>query len=130
MTGDFFALKTAQIGWCRWTTAPWQPLLGSDSWQDYVKILYFLIFTGIAIIFIRKLPLSLNLLIWISLLAPLFYNTITQPRYIAVIFVFFMLLGTTMQKFRNRWNIVIVIILFLIQLWTFSFWLVTDELSF
>jgi Gpi18-like mannosyltransferase len=130
MTGDFFALKTAQIGWCRWTTAPWQPLLGSDSWQDYVKIFYFLIFTGIAIFFIKKLPVSLNLLIWISLLAPLFYNTITQPRYIAVIFVFFMLLGAMMQKLRMRWNILIVIALFLAQLWTFSFWLVSDELSF
>jgi hypothetical protein len=130
MTGDFFAWKTAQIGWCRWTTAPWQPFLDSGSWQDYVKIIYLLAFIGAAIAFAKKLPLSLNLLIWISLLAPLFYNTMTSPRYISVIFVFFMLFGSVLARLRNRWNIAIVIVLLLIQLWTFSFWLIADELSF
>jgi len=130
MTGDFFALKTAQIGWCRWTTAPWQPLLNSHSWQDYFKIAYLFGFIAISVVYIRKLPLSLNLLIWISLLIPLFYNTLTVPRYIAVIFVFFMLFGSLMDKLKNKWNIAIVILLFLAQLWTFSFWLISDELSF
>lgn len=130
MTGDFFALKTAQIGWCRWTTAPWQPILNSHTWQDYFKIGYLLMFIGVSIVFFKKLPLSLNLLIWISLLVPLFYNSLTVPRYIAVIFVFFMLFGSLMDKLKNKWNVAIVVLLFLFQLWTFSFWLISDELSF
>jgi len=130
MTGDFFALKTAQIGWCRWTTAPWQPILNSHTWQDYFKIGYLLMFIGVSIVFFKKLPLSLNLLIWISLLIPLFYNTLTVPRYIAVVFVFFMIFGSLMDKLKNKWNVAIVVLLFLFQLWTFSFWLISDELSF
>ena len=130
MTGDFFALKTAQIGWCRWTTAPWQAILNSHTWQDYFKIGYLLMFIGISIVIFKKLPLSLNLLIWISLLIPLFYNTLTVPRYIAVVFVFFMLFGSLMDKLKNKWNLAIVVLLFLFQLWTFSFWLISDELSF
>jgi len=130
MTGDFFALKTAQIGWCRWTTAPWQPILDSHTWQDYFKVGYLLMFVGVSVVFFKKLPISLNLLIWISLLIPLFYNTLTVPRYITVVFVFFMLFGSLMDKLKNKWNIAIVVILFLFQLWTFSFWLISDELSF
>lgn len=130
MSGDFFALKTAQIGWCRWTTAPWQPILNSHSWQDYFKVVYLLLFMGISVIFIRKLPLSLNLLIWISLLIPLFYNTLTVPRYISLVFVFFMVFGSLMGKLKDKWNIAIVLLLFLAQLWSFGFWLISDELSF
>jgi Gpi18-like mannosyltransferase len=130
MTGDFFAYKTAQAGWCRETVFPWVPILRCSNWMDYFRTFYLFFFIAVSLIQIRKIPLSFTLLIWISLLLPIIANRITDPRYISVIFVFPMIFGKMMDRWNYYVRIVILLLLFSAQLWSFYFWIIGSEFSY
>jgi len=123
MTGDFFAYKTAQAGWCRETVLPWTPLIRSSNWMDYFNSGYFLFFSFIALYNLRKIPLSFSALIWINLFLPLIANSITSPRFISVVFVFSFLFGKMIYKTNVVLRTILFVVLFLLQLITFKFWL-------
>jgi len=130
MTGDFFAYKTAQAGWCRETVFPWVPILRSNDWVDYFQAVYLFVFLFISVLSFRKLPLSFSLLTWIGLLLPLVANSITLPRFISVIFVFPFLFGSMLRGISPVSKILVLIGLFILQLWTFGYWLRGDTFSF
>lgn len=130
MTGDFFAYKTAQAGWCRETVMPWTPIIRSSNWMDYVSSIYLLGFMAIAAMNFKKIPLSFSALIWINLLLPLTASSITSPRFISIVFVFSLLFGKVMCNNRNTVNIVVFIIFFILQLVTFHFWLIGSKFSY
>lgn len=130
MTGDFFAYKTAQAGWCRETVFPWVPILRSADGIDYFNSAYFFVFVLIGIFCFNKIPLSFSALIWINLLLPLTANSITSPRFISVIFVFSFIIGQSLHKNRPMLIAALFIVLFLLQLVTFKFWLLGSRFSF
>ncbi len=130
MTGDFFAYKTAQAGWCRQTVFPWVPILRSSNWMDYFRTLYLFLFIAVSIVQIRKIRLSFTLLIWIGLLLPIIADRITDPRYISVIFVFPMIFGTMIYRCKPYVKILILILMFSAQLWSFYFWVIGSEFSY
>lgn len=130
MTGDFFAYKTAQAGWCRETVWPWVPIFRSSNWMDYFNSAYLIGFMIISTIYLKKMPLSYISFIWISLLLPLTANSITSPRFISVIFVFSIIFGELLSKNKAVANITIYILLFLAQLASFHFWLISSPFSY
>ncbi len=130
MTGDFFAYKTAQAGWCRETVWPWVPILRSSNWMDYFNSIYLIGFIAITIIYLKKLPLSYISFIGISLLLPLTANSITSPRFISVIFVFSLLIGEAISRNKIRTNIAVYLILLSAQLASFYFWLINSSFSY
>lgn len=130
MTGDFFAYKTAQTGWCRETVWPWEPIIRAGSWKEYFKIAYLGIFMVVSLLAVRKIPISFTVLIWINLLLPLFANSITLPRFISAIFVFPIIFADWTIRFKSVFALFIMLVLFTMQLWSFSYWLRGDEFSF
>jgi len=134
MTGDYLAFINARAGWCLQTTFPWEPFLHINEWSGVFKALYLSIFALLALTQFNKLKLSFQLLIWINLLLPLTSSLITMPRYISSIFIFWIILGGMMTKLSpkaQRWLIpFVLIILFIGQLWSFTFWLDHDPFSF
>jgi Gpi18-like mannosyltransferase len=130
MTGDFFAYKTAQAGWCRETVLPWTPIFNSSNWIDFFNSGYLLGFLIIAIVSVNKIPASFSALIWISLFLPLIANSITSPRFISVVFVFSFVLGRIVTQNRFKYRVFLFVVLFLLQLLTFQFWLEGSKFSF
>jgi Gpi18-like mannosyltransferase len=130
MTGDFFAYITARRGWCLYSTFPWEPMLRMEKWEDYFKFGYLMFYLLISLIYIKKIPLSMQALIWINILLPLTSNMMTLPRFISSIFIFSIIFGMIISKFRKPYIIGILIILFIGQLFTFTFWLMSHEFSY
>lgn len=130
MTGDFFAYITARRGWCLYSTFPWEPVLRMNRWEEFFKFGYLLFYLAISIIFVKKIPLSMQALIWINILLPLTSNMLTLPRFISSIFIFSIIFGMFISKFKKPYIIGILMILFLGQLFTFTFWLMSHEFSY
>ncbi|MBW6460687.1 MAG: glycosyltransferase family 39 protein [Bacteroidales bacterium] len=130
MTGDFFAYITARRGWCLYTTFPWEPLLRMQTWEEYFKFFYLVFFGLISLICYRKIPLSMQALIWINLLLPLTSNMITLPRFISCIFIFPLLFGDWTAGWKWPLRLTLAVILFAGQLITFTFWLGSAEFAY
>ncbi len=130
MTGDFFAYITARRGWCLYSTFPWEPLMHMKSAADYFKSAYLFLFLALSILLYRKIPLSMQALIWINILLPLTSNLITLPRFISCIFVFSLLFGEWMTRIKAPLRVTLVAALFLLQIFTFTFWLDSHEFSY
>jgi len=130
MTGDFFAYITARRGWCLYSTYPWEPLLRMKGWIDYFKFFYLAAFGLLSLLLIRKIPLSMQALIWINLLLPLTSNLITLPRFISCIFIFPILFSDWFSGRKWPVRLSLALVLFAGQLITFSFWLTSNEFSY
>jgi Gpi18-like mannosyltransferase len=123
MTGDFFAYKTAQAGWCRETVFPWEPILRSSNWMEYFHSSYLLLFVFFAVISVKRIPLSFSALIWISLILPLTANSITSARFISSIFVFSYLIASLLNNRSLKLKVIVFFSMFLAHLVSFLFWL-------
>ena len=87
-----------------------------------------LLFFFIAFFYRKQFSLSFNLIIWISLLLPLSAGTpVAMTRYISVIFPLFFIYTNWMKDLRNKW--VVFTLGFVVQLWTFYYWLISDPFS-
>jgi Gpi18-like mannosyltransferase len=130
MTGDFFAYITARRGWCLYSTFPWEPILKMSNWGDYFRFVYLSVFLLLSVILIKKIPLSFQALIWINIFLPLTSNLITLPRFISSIFIFSLIFGIFFSKVKKPYLLLIFVALFLLQLFTFAFWINGSEFSF
>lgn len=129
MTGDPFAYSTAQkAGWYREFTFPLFSLFNHGSFTVQFNSVYTLLFFFIAFLYRKQFPLSFNLIIWISLLLPLSAGTpVAMTRYISVIFPLFFIYTNWIKDSRNKW--IVFSLGFVIQLWTFYYWLISDPFS-
>jgi len=130
MTGDFFAYKTAQVGWCRETVMPWIPFMEAKDGFDYFRIVYFIFFVGILFFSIRKIPFSLFVFIGMNLAIPLVANSIPSPRFISVLFVFSILFALKIEKLPRPLIATIFAVMLIGQLWSFSYWLDSSPFSY
>jgi Gpi18-like mannosyltransferase len=130
MTGDFFAYITARRGWCLCSTMPWVPVIRISSWEEYFRFGYLLFFLVLSLILARRIPLSMQALIWINIFLPLTSNMLTLPRFISTIFIFPVIFGVGMTKIGLPWKIGIATLLFLLQLCTFTFWISGHPFSY
>jgi hypothetical protein len=77
----------------------------------------------------KKFPLSMNVLIWISILLPLSSGTATSiPRYLSVVFPLTIYLVSFIIKIK--WNYIILAGVLLLQLITFYPWIIWDKFSY
>ena len=130
MTGDFFAFKTAQEGWCRKTVLPWEPIVQSIGWRDYVQSAYLITFITLTIYFRERIRISYLVMLLIGIFLPLVANSITSPRFISVLFVYpFLISGLLLKQDRQVYTIGFIL-LFALQLYTFTFWLNSDGFSY
>lgn len=130
MTGYYNAFSIAQKGWGKSFVFPFKALFNGAGFEKQFNSVYVIIVMLYAIYVARKLPLSLNILIWINLLLPLTAgSTVSMSRYIAVLFPLFIILCMqVVPKIKNAY--LLPIIFLLLQLWAFSYWLSADPFSY
>ncbi|MCX6247980.1 MAG: hypothetical protein NTW10_09615 [Bacteroidetes bacterium] len=129
MTNEYFAFSIAQAGWYRRFMFPLLAFFRQGNFATQFNSVYGIAMMIIAILAWKRFPLSLNLLIWISLIIPLCSGSVTSiQRFISVIFPLTIFFGSWMYKFRGRnW---ILAGLFGLQLFAFYFWLIQDPFSY
>lgn len=128
-TGDAFAYSTAQQqGWRRELMFPLAGLFRMGTFVGQFNSYYAIFFMLIAIAGAKKLPLSFNLIIWLSILLPMAAGNVEgMPRYVSIIFPFMLLVTWWLRNLRFRYWLIPM--LFGLQLFTFYFWLVSDPFS-
>lgn len=132
LTGDFFAFKTAQKGWCKdGEIFFWNTLLKSNNLNEIYNSAYTTLVLLFLTLLFYKLPLSLTILSFIGILMPLVAGTsVSMHRYISVVFPVFMLLAYYIYKFNTQLKSIIFILLFTSHLVSYWFWLKDNPLSY
>lgn len=129
MTGDPFAYSTAQkAGWYREFTIPFFALFNHGSFTVQFNSIYAIFIMVIAFAYRKNFTPTLNLIIWISLLLPLAAGTpVAMTRYVSIIFPLFFIYANWVKKIN--YHIFFFVTAFILQLWTFYFWLISDSFS-
>jgi hypothetical protein len=129
MTDHYFAFVQAQYGWYKEFMIPFMGLFRRGDFATQFNSVYVLLFMALGVFIWKKLPLSLNLLIWISILLPMASGSVAcMPRYISMIFPFTIYLASLFIKTKYRFFI--LGILFCLQLLTFYPWLFSYPFSY
>lgn len=127
MTGDFFAFKTAQRGWCKETTLPWIAFTRMSGPIEYFQATYLGFFALVALWNIKKLRPSFNALIWITILVPLMTGSITLPRFISILFVFPLLFAAWTASFKKYQQYGLYALIAALHMLSFYFWIINSE---
>jgi hypothetical protein len=128
MTGYFFAFSIAQAGWYREFMLPFLAFFRRGDFTTQFNSVYTILCIILAVFYWKKLPLSLNILVWVSLLLPLFSGSVTSmPRFISVIFPFTIIISGWIYNLKAKYAI--LVIFFCLQLWVFYYWLVGNSFS-
>jgi Gpi18-like mannosyltransferase len=129
MTGHYFAFVQAQYGWYKEFMFPFLAFFRQGDFPTQFNSIYVIVVILFCAFIWRKLPLSLNLLIWISILLPMASGSVAcMPRYISVLFPITICLAGLLPK--NNFRIVSLAVLFCLQLLTFYPWLFMDPFSY
>ncbi|MGZ4043210.1 MAG: hypothetical protein ACXVO9_08410 [Bacteroidia bacterium] len=129
MTGEFLAFSIAQKGWYKETMFPLLAFFRRGDFATQFYSFYTIVVCLFALYASRKLSLSFNILVWVSLILPLCAGSITSmQRYIVIIFPLVMFLGGILyeSKFRNAFFLICITL----QLFLFYFWLNNAPFSF
>lgn len=131
-TGDYLAFSTAQAAWGRYSAWPWETLAeGFRSLTGSLQATYGLAAMVLAAVGLRRYPLSLNVLVWSSLLLPLFSGlTQSLPRYVSTLFPLFLILGAWLAGQRPAVRRVLVLSLLLLHFATLLPWLYNHHSGF
>ncbi|MEI6310688.1 MAG: hypothetical protein WCP57_00370 [Bacteroidota bacterium] len=131
MTGSYTAFSQAQSGWWRQLKMPYESFFARAEMQAQFNSVYTILIMLVAIFSFKKLPISYNVFIWISLLLPLLSgSTQSMQRFIIVLFPFMFIFGeyiyTHFPKTKYAW----LFILFFLQLSCFYFWIISNPFSY
>jgi hypothetical protein len=112
MTGFYFAFMIAQKGWHKEFMFPLLSFFRRGDLATYFNSIFTIGVIIYAIWTRKKLPLSLNLLVLLSILLPLTAGSVTSmPRYISVIFPLFLTLTLYMTGIKNKYIALAMLIL-------------------
>jgi Gpi18-like mannosyltransferase len=121
-TGNAFAFSTAQAGWDRHFTWPHAGFFNAGDVATQFDSWFTLALLALVFLLRKQLPFSMNLLLWISILLPLFSGTVaSMPRFSTVLFPLFMLAGNLFARWR--WRVPVLVASFLLQLGWLQLWL-------
>ena len=129
MTGFFFAFSIAQDGWYREATFPIMSFFRKGDLATQFNSIYTILVIIYAIWIRKKLPLSLNIFILVSLLLPLCSGSVTSmTRFISVMFPLFMVLSISIHGLKKKYVILTVILLF--HFFSYYGWLINHPISY
>lgn len=119
-TGFYNAFSIAQKGWEKKLTFPFFSLFSRSGIANIFHSSYTIVAMIFAIFAWRKLPISMNILVWISILLPLSGGSvISMARYISVIFPLFFVLGDMLYKLKKA-RYIILIALYILHMYSLS----------
>ncbi len=129
MTGYPFAFSIAQAGWYKELTFP----LFSFFRRGDVATQFNSVFAIIVILYFisvwKKLPLSLSILVLLSLLTPLCAGSVTSmTRYVSVLFPLFMILSSTIYQLKSKYLILLLILA--LHFLSYYGWITNHSISF
>jgi|TARA_R110000737_G_scaffold202403_1_gene221598 Gpi18-like mannosyltransferase len=128
MTGYPFAFSIAQAGWYREFMFPILAFFRKGDLATQFNSIYTIIVIVYAFSIRKKLPLSLNTLIWISLILPLCSGSVTSmTRFISIIFPLFLILGSQIEK--SRFKIPILMLILGLHFLSFTTWILNMVIS-
>jgi hypothetical protein len=128
MTGFHFAFSIAQVGWYREAMFPLFAFFRKGDLATQFNSIYTIIVFVYTFSIRKKLPLSLNVLIWISLILPLCSGSVaSMTRFISIIFPLFLILSTQINQLKYRNGL--LILLFGLHLFSFSTWILNMVIS-
>ena len=121
-TGDAFAFSSAQAGWARSFTLPFEGFFNGGDIATQFDSWYTLVLLAVLILLWKRLPLSFNILLGISILLPLFSGSVaSMPRFTTILFPLFLLAGEWLAA--SRWRYPVLAVCFAAQLFWFGLWL-------
>jgi len=128
-TGYYLAFTLAQAGWNKKFMFPFMAFFRHGDIANQINSIYSIVGIIVAIFAWKKLSISLNILIWLSILLPLCSGSvISMPRYISVIFPLFIFISSILNTYKYK-NAILVLLL-MIQICTYYFWLIRNPLSY
>jgi len=128
-TGYFLAFTIAQNGWGKKATFPLSVFYQYNDATSILYSTYTILAMLVAVYGWRKLPLSLNILIWTSILIPLSSGSVlSMQRFISVIFPLFIIISYNLYKRNYRY--LILVGLFVLQLLSYYYWFNKSQLGF
>ncbi|KAA3636758.1 MAG: hypothetical protein DWQ02_07760 [Bacteroidetes bacterium] len=128
-TGFFLAFSQAQQGWDKSFLFPLASLFRYGDLNAQVTSWYVILLGIFLAAHWRKMPLSFNALVWISLLLPLSAgSTNSIIRYMSVVFPVFMLLTDMIMTLTRKK--IIMIVIYLLHMGSFVLWLNDNPLGY
>jgi Gpi18-like mannosyltransferase len=128
MTGYFFAFSIAQDGWYREPTFPLLSFFRKGDFSTQFNSVYTIVAIVYSFFIWKKLPISLNILIWLSFLFPLCSGSVmSMSRFISVIFPIFLVLSLQIHKYYPKITVPILLIL---HFSSYYAWLLNFPISF
>lgn len=122
LTRNAFAFSAAQAGWGRHFTWPHTGFFNAGDIATQFDSWFTLALLALVFLLRKRLPLSMNLLLWISILLPLFSGSVAaMPRFASILFPLFMLFGSLLAQWR--WRAPALALSFLLQLGWLRLWL-------
>jgi hypothetical protein len=129
-TGYYNAFSLAQAGWMKTTTFPLLSLFKHGGLTNTVNSIYTCIVMVFALFSVKKLPLSMNVFIWLNLLLPLTAGSvISMTRYISVLFPLFILIAAASFKLPKSRYFLYALCLGL-QVYLLKYWAISDPMSY
>jgi len=129
LTNFYFAYVKAQEGWFKEFMFPLKAMFRDAVFWSQFNSFYTVFAFIVSILLLKKLPLSLNLLIWLSLLLPLSSGSVvSMPRFISLLFPITILLSQRITE--TRFYPFVIVILIALQLWSFYPWIYSEPLSY
>ncbi len=129
-TGYYNAFSLAQKGWGKQTMIPFKALFRQGDFASTFNSIYVCVVMLYALIIAKKLPLSMNVLIWINILLPLSAGSVTSmTRYISVIFPLYIVWASFgAQKAGTKYATITLCLL--LQCVLLAYWAQSDPLSY
>ena len=134
-TGDFFAFKTAaEYGWggkhqLPFTTIYKSIFTSSSPWYLKYNAVYSFVFLLLSVALLAKKQISYGVLTLLVILLPLSEgSSISQPRFISVLFPFVIMGGDYINSTKYKYSI--LFLSFIFQLLLLYFWSINHPFSF
>jgi hypothetical protein len=128
-TGHFFAFSIAQRGWYRELTWPFLSFFRHGDLSTQINSIYALLVITLSFLLRKKLPLSLNVLMLISILLPLTSGQVTSfTRFTSLMFPLFFAISIYLKNLKYKYFILVPISI--LHFFTFMLWVWNHPISF
>jgi len=129
MTGYFLAFSIAQDGWYRELTFPLLSFFNRGDLATQFNSFFTIIVIIYAFLIRKKLPLSLNTFVFISILLPLCSGSVTSmTRFVSILFPLFLILSSFVYKLKGRYLILVVMLI--LHFFSYYGWTINNPISF
>lgn len=134
-TGDFLAFK--KISEFHWGGNPQNPFFTlyeylrhwNEDWHLNYNAVYAMIFLLLSLLFIKRKEYGFFTLAIITILLPLYEgSTVSQPRFISIVFPFALIINAFLKK--THYKKITLGLLLGLHYWSFWFWMTTQPLSY